>query len=162
MPDPIDHWLDLDIATPREPLRQEMYAAVEQAANSPAGERRALWTGVATGYAIAFGLFTRDALDKARLVPGALTVHPDDYSPGRYGDEETAWACGVLHGYYMGTSEGLDVTTCAQCGQRRVHDVDEVAACEHGDFCPDCVSDWHRGLYPNHTGGLCSYWDGLR
>lgn len=146
----------------RVPLRHEMFSAFNEAldaADQPL--RRAAWTGVGTGYAVAFGLVTREMLDRARLVPGALTLHPEELPIKPSTDEEECWASGVLYGYYQGTSEQRDVTSCTHCGRRLDHDLDDIEGCHHGDFCgPEgCARDWHSG------GGFtradyCTYLDG--
>lgn len=146
MPDPIDHWLDLDTRTPRKPLREEMYSAFDAAMDAPTDPplRRAIWTGVGTGYAVAFGLVTREALDRARRTPSAICLHPDDWNPRATADEEEAWACGVLWGYYQGTSEHPDADMCVTCGQRIVTSVDDSESCPDGLFCPfDCRAIFH-------------------
>lgn len=159
MMNPPDHWVDLDQPTSiRRPLLLEMMSAYDAALEAPEGsERRAAWTGVGLGYAIAFGFCTREALDRARRTPYALTVHPDEYKPRTFTDEDTAWASGVLWGYRQGTSEGFDVTDCTHCGQRLVHDLDWMSRCEHGDFCEDHITDWHAGTTP--VGLACTYED---
>lgn len=143
MAEPVDHWLDLDVQTPRKPLREEMFSAFDVAVEAPAGHRRAYWTGVGTGYAVAFGLVTREALEKARRIPGALPLTADDcWKP--QDDEETAWACGVLYGYQQGTSELPDADECVTCGQRILTTVDDYEGCADGVFCPfDCKSTFH-------------------
>jgi hypothetical protein len=157
--DPTDHWLDLRVAQPRKPLLDEMMSAYNCALLAPTdpGHRRAAWIGVGTGYAVAFGFVTREALERARRVPGALTVHPREFHPSPFNDVETAWASGVLYGYYLGTSEGMDVTTCTHCGQRLAHNLDYIVTCHHGDFCDDCVTDWHRDSTPAHPGDVCTF-----
>lgn len=146
MTDPIDHWLDLPLADVRRPLRAEMFSAFNAALDTPetATHRRAYWTGLGTGYAIAFGLVTREALSKAQRTPGAAVLSDlEVWKPSRT-DEETSWACGVLYGYWMGTSEHPNADECATCGQRILKDLDDFEACDDGIFCPiDCKATFH-------------------
>ena len=150
MHDPVDHWLDLPVTTPRKPLRAEMYAAFDEALDCPTDPpyRRAAWTGVGTGYAVAFGLVTREALDRARRTPGALALHPDDLRVGPFSDEDEFWASGVLYGYKQGTSELPDANECGHCGQRLIERIDFPAYCQHGTFCEEHISEWHEPLPP--------------
>lgn len=160
MKNPPDHWVDLDQPTVRRPLLLEMMSAYDAALEAPEGsQRRAAWTGVGLGYAVAFGFCTREALDRARRTPGALTVHPDDYKPSAFHDEDTAWSCGVLYGYWQGTAERDDITACLHCGQRLIVDVDWITDCHHGDFCEDCASEWHRNTSPAGPADVCVYED---
>ena len=161
-PAPIDHWVALDVTSPRKPLRDEMFAAFEVAANRDDPYVRAAWLGAGTGYAVAFGWFTREVLDRARNTPNVLICHPREFTPSPFSDEATAWACGVLYGYYQGTSEGFDATTCAHCGQRLVHDLDYMERCHHGDFCEDHISTWHADSTPAHPGDVCAYEEARR
>lgn len=158
VPDPIDHWLDLDLTTPRKPLRAEMFTAFDEALDCPLDppHRRAYWTGVGTGYAVAFGLVTREALDRARRVPGAVTLSDiNTWTPGAFADEETAWACGVLFGYWQGTSEHPDADECVTCGQRILRTLDDFQECPDGMFCPDHLDDCHRVFHDNGP-SLCA------
>lgn len=144
MVDPIDHWTDLHVYTPRQALRAEMWQAVDLAVAAPAGQTRAYWIGVFTGYSVAFGLTTREALQNARREPAVQPVNPMQRVTFR--DEAHALACGVLYGYSQGISEMDDVADCPNCGVRNHLELDFCSPCVHGTFCDDCTADWHSGL----------------
>lgn len=160
MTDPVDHWLDLPVESPRKPLMWEMFSAGEQALLAPADPpyRRAAWTGVFTGYAVAFGLVTREALDRARRTPHATATHPDELRIGPFTDEDDCWASGVLYGYSQGISEHPDVQRCPTCGLNLLPDLDWTADCHHGVFCEDHIADFHAG--GGFGADVCTYLDG--
>lgn len=140
----------------RRPLRDEMHQAFDTAMDETEPTRSAFYSGLGIGYAVAFGLVTRESLDRARLDPYARNVHIDFWRPTFGADEDSHWATGVLHGYYLGTSERSDVSECDLCGQR-ITPEDDTDNCEHGTFCAGgCIRDWHVG------GGLdqCTFSDG--
>jgi hypothetical protein len=157
--DPVDHWVNLHQQTIRKPLLNEMHQTAEEALAESDPMRKAFLTGMHTGYAVGFGLVTREALTRARRTPGSANVHIDFRKPRGFDDEDTLWACGVRHGYYLGTSERLDATACDMCGERIVDALDEVESCEHGAFCDGegCIQYFHSG------GGLdmCRFADAL-
>lgn len=136
------------IPRPRNPLLAEMMTAYETALTLPQGSReRRFYEGLGLGYAVAFGFVTREALDAARRQPGASNVHIDFRQPRFDDDEETLWACGVRHGYALGTSEQVDADECVACGERLTDD-DDPDVCDDGYFCPphinDCRAVWHQ------------------
>jgi hypothetical protein len=147
MSDPVDRWVDLTVQKPRQPLLDEMHQAYQEALDTEEPFRRAYYIGVGTGYAVGFGFITREVLDRARRVPAAVTLAEFNlWKPNHYADEETAWACGVLYGYWMGTSELPDARQCEHCGTRLLDGLDDIQECEHGEFCFDCQPDWHTNL----------------
>jgi hypothetical protein len=80
------------IGTPREPIRQEMHQAFDQAMCETDEFRRRYFAGLGLGYAVAFGLVTREALDKARRTPFSVNLHVDFWRPSFFADEDSAWA----------------------------------------------------------------------
>lgn len=130
--------------TPRQPLRAEMFTAFDDALNEQDPQRQRFLIGLGLGYAVAFGLVTREALDRARLHPGASNIHIDFRRPRFDDDEDTLWACGVRHGYALATSERSDADECAMCGERLTED-DDFTVCLDGRFCDngECEHDWH-------------------
>lgn len=153
----IDQWTDTKPSPARAPLLAEMQQAGADALNQTDPLRQAFYTGLFTGYAVGFGLVTREALDRARLQPGAVNQHIDVRRPRHDDDPDTLWACGVRHGFYLGTSERQDAYDCDLCGERLTDD-DEIDLCEHGRFCgTGCIQDWH---FPGGGWGRCTYVDG--
>lgn len=142
--DAVDHWTRLDPAPARNPLLAEMTTAATEAITSD-GTSRAFYTGLFTGYAVGFGLVTREALERARREPRSANLHLDFRHPSRYDDDTTWWACGVRHGYYLATSERPDADECLLCGERLIENLDDTEACEDGVFCgmDGCKKLWH-------------------
>lgn len=133
----------------RPPLVREMHDALDAALNTPEADsqRRRFYTGLALGYGVAFGLIDRQVLDRARNQPFSANVHFDFRRPTGYDTDETLWACGVRHGYSLGTSERDDAEDCVACGERLTED-DDPDVCDDGHFCPawinDCRVVWHQ------------------
>lgn len=129
---------------PRNPLVDEMHEAFVQALAETDPQRNRFYAGLGIGYAVAFGLVTREALTRARLNRHAVNMHIDFRRPRFDDDEDTLWACGVRHGYALGTSERSDADECAMCGERLTDD-DDTQRCADGQFCDngECFTDWH-------------------
>lgn len=144
--DAIDHWTRIQPAHARNPLLTEMADASVAAVNETDPMRQAFHAGLFTGYAVGFGLVTREALDRARREPFSSNIHLDFWRPSSSADTDTAWACGVRHGYYLATSEQPAADECVLCGERIVEDVDDADWCTDGLFCgpQDCRNTWHR------------------
>ena len=144
------------IRPPRTPLIAEMHEALDTALLTPDtdSQRKRFYIGLALGYGVAFGIIDRQVLDRARRQPGAENRHID-VRRGRWDDDdETLWACGVRHGYALGTSERPDADDCAMCGERITED-DDYDQCLDGRFCPiDCSHDWHA-----NGPHACEPWD---
>lgn len=141
----VDQWTDLQPASVRAPLLAEMHSASAEALTDTDPMRRAFNTGLFTGYAVGFGLITREALDTARLTPGSSAVHIDFRQPRWNDDPDTLWACGVRHGYALATSEHPHADVCALCGERIIPDLDNYEQCIDGRYCEngECFHDWH-------------------
>lgn len=149
----IDHWVDLQPQQVRQPLLNEMHEAGVTALGQTDETQRTFYTGLFTGYAVGFGLITREALDRARMQPGASAVHIDFRRPRWNDDTDTLWACGVRHGYSLATSENPDADECALCGERIVKSTDDFEGCDDGVFCPfECMAIWHANG-PTTCGG---------
>lgn len=136
----------ISLPTPRNPLLTEMMAAFETALTLPTDTpARRFHEGLGLGYGVAFGIVDRQALDRARRALHASNIHLDFRRPNPYDDDDTLWACGVRHGYYLGTSEQPDAEDCAMCGERLTAD-DDAERCDDGWFCgfgSDCSRIWH-------------------
>ena len=134
------------LPTPRTPLIAEMHDALDSALTTPPldSQRRRFYLGLTLGYGVAFGIIDRQVLDRARRQPGSSNVHFDFRRPRFDDDDDTLWACGVRHGYSLGTSERPDADECGLCGER-ITDDDDTDSCEHGVYCADegCIRDWH-------------------
>lgn len=131
--------------TARQPLVAEMHEALDLALTTPDedSQRKRFYIGLALGYGVAFGIIDRQVLDRARRQPGASNIHIDFRRARFDDDDETLWACGVRHGYALGTSERPDADECAMCGERITED-DDYDQCLDGRFCLlGCSRDWH-------------------
>lgn len=149
----LDHWTDLHLEEQvRQPLIEEMHEASRQALVETDPLRRAFFTGLFTGYAVAFGLVTREALERARRTPFSTNLHVDFWRPSSFADDDTYWATGVRHGYYLGTSERPDADECVLDGERICRDLDDHDSCMDGVFCAmeRCSADWHA-----NGGSIC-------
>jgi hypothetical protein len=152
--DAIDHWTRIQPEQARDPLLTEMATASVAAVRETDPMRQAFHTGLFTGYAVGFGLVTREALDRARRTPWSSNVHVDFWRPSTFADTDTAWACGVRHGYYLATSERPDADDCLMCGERLIEALDDITYCDDGAFCgiDDCRRLWHANG-PTTCGG---------
>lgn len=157
--DAIDHWTRIEPAPARGPLLAEMADAAETALDPTiSDERRSFYSGLFTGYAVGFGLVSREVLDRARREPRSSATHIDFRRP-RFGDDTTTWwACGVRHGYLLSTSEHPYADSCVLCGERLIEDVDDTDCCTDGLFCG---WDDHRREWHGHEGQAASCWEGV-
>jgi len=135
----------ITIPTSRSPLITEMHDALDTALTTAEADsqRKRFYVGLALGYGVAFGIIDRQTLDRARNQPWSSNIHFDFRRPRPFDEDETLWACGVRHGYALGTSERSDADDCAMCGERLTED-DDYDQCLDGKFCPlGCFRDWH-------------------
>lgn len=158
--DAIDHWTEIQPVKARNPLLDEMHDAGKTALTETDPHRQAFHAGLFTGYAVGFGLVTREALDRARRAPYSANVHLDFRRPRPYDDDTTLWACGVRHGYYLATSERPDADECALCGERLIEKLDDTEWCTCGLFCgiDGHRREWHAAN-GSPTGCTDEEWD---
>lgn len=141
---------------PRNPLLDEMMAAFNTALTLPAAtSERRFHEGLGLGYGVAFGIVDRQVLDRARRALHASNIHYEFRRPNPFDDDDTLWACGVRHGYALGTSEHRTAEDCSLCGERIIPDDDDYERCDDGFFCgagSDCSQIWHANG-PHTCGG---------
>jgi hypothetical protein len=142
----LDHWTDLHPAAARDPLLAEMHDAGRQALLEPDPQRKVYFTGLFTGYAVGFGLITREALDRARRTPFSTNLPLDFWRPHPFADADSYWATGVRRGYLLSTSEHPHADECVLCGERLIEDLDPTDWCVDGLFCEldNHRAEWHR------------------